>query len=528
MFESGEKKGETLEPTRRLSLWRLAAAFGIVVLLLYGTTLSVDRWRDAESVTEYQPWFASYVDVTSTPLYPFEQLGTTSAPDAVLAFIVASKTEPCTPTWGTYYTMDKAAVALDLDRRIARLEQQGGKIAISFGGALNAELAVSCLDDEALLSAYQSVIDRYNIDTIDLDLEGEGLKDDEAVLRRARVVARLQELYRAAGKPVAVWLTLPVTPKGLSQEGTNAVARMLEYKVDIAGVNVMTMDYGASREGQSMIDASRSALAQTQRQLGVLYKQAGTSLNSHSLWRKVGATPMIGQNDVVDEIFTLEDAELFNTYALEQGVGRMSLWSANRDVPCGENYVDVKVVSDACSGTKAPKGSFVAALSHGFLGSLAQSAHIQTTEDPDSNTVVVDDPEQSPYQIWQETGAYPKGVKVVWHGHVYEAKWWTKNDLPDNPVLQSWETPWQLVGPVLLGEKPLQQPTLPAGMYPKWSGSIVYEGGDRVLFEGAPFQAKWWNEGESPAAAAANADSSPWLALTQAQILEILEEEKQE
>ena len=110
----------------------------------------------------------------------------------------------------------------------------------------------------------------------------------------------------------------------------------------------------------------------------------------------------------------------------------------------------------------------------------------------------------------------------MWHGNVYEAKWWTKNDLPDNPVLQSYETPWQLVGPVLLGEKPIQQPTLPKGTYPQWSGETTYEGGDRVLFEGVPFQAKWWNQGDSPAASAANSDSSPWIALTQTQIMDIL------
>lgn len=59
------------------------------------------------------------------------------------------------------------------------------------------------------------------------------------------------------------------------------------------------------------------------------------------------------------------------------------------------------------------------------------------------------------------------------------------------PAGEAGETPWQLVGPVLSGEKPIQQPTLPAGTYPKWSGKTVYDGGDRVLFEGIPFQAKW-------------------------------------
>src|SRR3989344_2145240 len=528
MEESGVKADTiNIEPKRRLSPWRVLLAILLVGGVAYGTNISWDRWQETKSATAYNPWFAAYVDVTSTPMYTFEQLGATTASDVVLSFIVSSASEPCTPTWGNYHTMDEAAVALDLDRRIARLQQLGGRIAVSFGGALNSELALGCTNPDTLFDAYKSVVERYTIDTIDLDLENQSLKDIEASQRRATVIARLQKNYRDNGKGLAVWLTLPVAPQGLTQEGTNAVAQMLSSGVDIAGVNLMTMDYGASREqGQTMLNASERALIETQRQLGILYKKAGINLNSSSLWRKIGATPMIGQNDFVDEIFTLGDAENFNLFARNQGVGRMSMWSANRDIPCGENYVDVKVVSDSCSGVKAPKFGFVQALSKGFDGDLSQSANILTTEDPESNFKFLnlhDDPERSPYQIWQETGAYPKGVKVVWHGNVYEAKWWTKNDLPDNPVLQSWETPWQLVGPVLSGEKPIQQPTLPAGTYPKWSGKTVYDGGDRVLFEGMPFQAKWWNQGESPAASAANLDSSPWLPLTQSQLMDILE-----
>lgn len=514
-------------PKRRLSFWRVVFAFLLVGGLAYGTTLSFDRWRETESVTVYNPWFAAYVDVTSTPSYPFEQLGSTATSAVVLSFIVSSLSEPCTPTWGTYYTMDKAGETLDLDRRIARLQQQEGRIAVSFGGALNSELALNCKDPDALLASYKSVIERYNIDTIDLDLENQGLRDVEASIRRALVLARLQEEYQKEGKNLAVWLTLPVAPQGLTKDGTDVVATMLSNKVDIAGVNLMTMDYGGSKtEDQSMSEASQSALSETHRQLTILYTQAGINLSSTSVWRKIGATPMIGQNDVVEEVFTLEDAKTFNAFALARGVGRMSMWSANRDIPCGENYVDVKVVSDSCSGVKSAKLSFSEALSQGFDGDLTQNANILTTEDPESNVQIIDDPRKSPYQIWQETGAYPKGMKVVWHGNVYEAKWWTKKDLPDNPVLQSWETPWQLVGPVLSGEKPLSQATLPKGTYPEWSGKIEYEGGARVLFEGVPFQAKWWNQGASPAASAANADGSPWISLTQAHITSILESQQ--
>ncbi len=520
----------TIKPQRRLSLWRVLLAILILGGLVYGTTLRWNKWRQQKvesTAPSYTPWFAAYVDVTSTPQYSFEQLGATATRDAILSFIVSSASDPCTPTWGTHYTMNEAAVSLDLDRRIARLQQKGGRIAVSFGGALNSELALGCVDPDKLFDAYTSVIERYSIDTIDLDLENQGLNDADASERRATVIARLQKDYRSKNKNMAVWLTIPVSPQGLTKDGTNAVAKMLSSGVDIAGVNLMTMDYGASRQqNQTMLDASQKALIETHRQLGILYKQAGINLNGNSLWRKIGATPMIGQNDLIDEIFTLKDAESFNLFSLSQGVGRMSMWSANRDIPCGENYVDVKIVSDSCSGVKTPKFGFAQALGNGFVGNISQSANILTTEDPESNSYVVDDPERSPYQIWQEMGTYPKGVKVVWHGNVYEAKWWTKKDLPDNPVLQSWETPWQLVGPVLSGEKPIQQPTLPAGAYPKWSGTIVYDGGDRVLFEGTPFQAKWWNQGESPAATAANSDASPWIPLTQSQIEDILKELK--
>ena len=61
-------------------------------------------------------------------------------------------------------------------------------------------------------------------------------------------------------------------------------------------------------------------------------------------------------------------------------------------------------------------------------------------------------------------------------------------------------------------------PTLPAGTYPDWSGTVIYNAGQRVLFGGVPYQAKWWNQGDSPAAASSDPDGSPWVALTQTQI----------
>jgi chitinase len=494
-------------------------AIFILIGVPTGTYFGLQEWRASQPTVSDKPWFASYVDVTATPTFDFEQLGTTSQRDVILSFIVSSPTDACTPTWGGAYTLAEANSSLDLNTRIARLQQLGGSLAISFGGQKNQELAVNCTDPGRLFNAYQSVVNQYNINTIDLDLEGSGLTDAAAGSRRATAIAQLQAQQRAAGKSFAVWITLPVTPQGLDEDGTNAVSQLLAHHVDLAGVNVMTMDYGSALGKITMVNASENALIQTERQLGILYQQAGIHLNDATLWRKLGATPMIGQNDTPDETFTLNDAVALNQFALSHQLGRMSMWSANRDIACSANYVYTQVVSDACSGVSQNASDFATRLSGGFDGSIFLSAGLVTKADALSKLAQEpDNPATSPYQIWSPTGIYLEGTKVVWHHNIYEAKWWTQGDVPDDPVLQEWQTPWELIGPVLPGEKPIPQPTLPPGTYPNWSGTAIYNTGDRVLFNGVPYQAKWWNTGQSPAAASSDPNDSPWVPLTQQQI----------
>jgi len=513
-------KAQPAEPRRKLSPWRVLLALVLLTGIVFGSTQGLHQWRATRPLASHKPWFAPYVDATATPTFAFEQTGH----DVVLSFVVSSTSDPCTPSWGGAYSLEQANSSLDLDRRIARLRQQGHTVAVSFGGLRNSELAVKCTDPAKLEAAYQAVINRYNIDTIDLDLEQSGLTNTAAAGRRASVIAALQKTRRSHGKNLAVWATLPVTPQGLSEDGTNAVTQLLSKKVDLAGINIMTMDYGDSLlSSQNILSGSESALTQTARQLGILYQRAGIHLNEATIWSKLGATPMVGQNDDEKEVFSLSNAEGLNTFARSHRLSRVSMWSANRDLACGGNYIDIKIVSDSCSGINQAKGDFANILGNGFTGSISRSAGIITTsEKASASQQKPDDPATSPYQIWSPTGTYLEGTKVVWRHNVYQAKWWTQGDLPDNPVLQSWQTPWELIGPVLPGETPIPQATLPAGTYPNWVGTNTYNTDDRVLFNGVPYQAKWWNQGSSPAAASSNPNGSPWVPLTQAQINEIV------
>ena len=55
------------------------------------------------------------------------------------------------------------------------------------------------------------------------------------------------------------------------------------------------------------------------------------------------------------------------------------------------------------------------------------------------------------------------GERVVWRRNVYVAKWWTSGEVPDDPTLADDATPWRLIGPVLPGETPAPEPTVPPG-----------------------------------------------------------------
>ena len=110
---------------------------------------------------------------------------------------------------------------------------------------------------------------------------------------------------------------------------------LLDHDVVVAGINLMTMNFGGSRPGDdSMGAASIEALRAAQRQLHGLLQQRGELIELEAVWPRLGATPMIGQNDVAEDRFSLDDAHRLADFAADVGLGRLSMWSVNRDGPC--------------------------------------------------------------------------------------------------------------------------------------------------------------------------------------------------
>ena len=303
------------------------------------------------------PVYAPYVDVTLPPTYPFQRSSANPASSAYLGFVVGKPSTPCTPTWGGHHTLGQAARTLRLDARAARLRKRGGSAIVSFGGAAGTELAVGCTNQARLRKAYLAPVNRYRSIAIDLDVEGAALADRAANARRAKAIAAIQRRLAARNRTLAVWLTLPVSSRGLTGEGRAAVRAMLAARVRLAGVNAMTMDFGPGEgAARDMAGTVIRALRATHGQVRSLWRAAGLQSGAASAWRHLGATVMLGVNDVTDQRFTVADARKLAAFVEGKGVARVSAWSLNRDSQCSGGRTGV--LSDTCSGVRQSRLQF--------------------------------------------------------------------------------------------------------------------------------------------------------------------------
>jgi chitodextrinase len=234
-----------------------------------------------------------------------------------LGFIVGNG---CTPMWGGL------GIGIDgnlpngtsMTTTIQGVRNQGGDVIVSFGGSSGAELAQTCTSVSQLQAAYQSVVTRYNLSFIDLDIEGSGSLATDVVDRRNQALAGLA----AANPNLKISLTLPVLPTGLIPTGLNVITSAVRNSVRVDVVNVMAMDYGSANDnGGNMLLSAEQAAQNTRDQI------ASAGLNAG-----IGVTPMIGVNDVSSEVFRLTDATgLVNFANSNSFIRRLAMWSVNRD-----------------------------------------------------------------------------------------------------------------------------------------------------------------------------------------------------
>ena len=93
---------------------------------------------------------------------------------------------------------------------------------------------------------------------------------------------------------------------------------------------------------------------------------------------------------------------------------------------------------------------------------------------------------------------------------MYQAKWYTQGQEPSTSVVNPWDTPWSLVGPVGPDDVPFAPTTVARGTHPDWDPERLYAKGDAVLLDGLPYEARWPNKGEVPSSLFPVAPDSAW------------------
>lgn len=279
---------------------------------------------------------APYVDLGVWPTFDLVRAAETQH---ILYFNLASVTADARnrPSWAGHeqHAIDGGHFDMALRRQIAELRVLGGDVAVSFGGAKGTELALAIDNADELKNAYRGVVDAYQLRRIDFDVEGAALVDTDSIERRSQAIGQLQRELSASGRKLEVWLTLPATRAGLTNEGIEVVNSALRHGVELGGVNVKISDGGGEsgkndgKTGTHTIEAAINTYYQLQKRLG-------PSESAADIWSKVGVTPTIGRTG--DDTFEPKDARAVLDFAEQQGVGMIGMWSLNRERQGGTEF----------------------------------------------------------------------------------------------------------------------------------------------------------------------------------------------
>jgi len=366
------------------------------VKLIFLVLCQVFSIRIVAQTQSSTPVFMPYCDATLWPLYSIENTTTSTVCNYILAFVVDDPTKPGpNGCWGGFSSYDTS----HYKTKIQQLRALGGDIMVSFGGANGQELATITPTNNlsALVNAYQHIITSYQLKYIDFDIEGAAVADTVSIDLRCKAIKQL--LINNPG--LKVWFTLPVMPTGLDFNGLRCMrTAIVKHGIDLEGVNIMAMDYGAffGNMGGYAIQAADSLFSQ----LTKAYSDGGFTKTPAQVRKKVGVTPMIGQNDVIGEIFYLNDATALLNYAISKNIGLLSMWSINRDQPCAS------ASSPLYSCTQIPQSPYAfTSIFKGTNGALNKCGLLSTgveASEADETILVFPNPANVSLQISSKDG----------------------------------------------------------------------------------------------------------------------------
>lgn len=273
---------------------------------------------------------------------PLAGLARVGGPDALtLAFATG---ECGDEKWGER-TGDTIAAS-----HVAAFVKAGSDYIVSTGGGGATFTCASDAGMERFIARYASA----RLVGIDFDIEnGQTPEQVDSLVQRIATAQKKHPRLRLSFT-VATHAADDGSLRSLNALGEAILAAVTKHGVRDAVFNLMVMDYGDAAPNVCVVVAGRCDMGRSALQ---------AARNVHEKYAlpyaQIELTPMIGMNDVVSNVFSIDDA-----HALAAGVKTLKLaglhfWSLDRDTPCS---TPAAAASGVCSGVEAPAGAFTDAL----------------------------------------------------------------------------------------------------------------------------------------------------------------------
>ena len=299
----------------------------------------------------YAPYLANWADenLASIPR-------AAGARYLILPYLTTARPGSCALTWEG--DPARVAVSSSLAAQFAQVRALGGDVIPAFGGYLadkaGTDVADSCTSVPAIAAAYESVIARYSVTRIDVDIEAASLTDRAGIIRRSAALALAQRWASRARPGLEIVVTFSGSPQGLNSAQIAVLKSMIAYGVNVSAVNLLAYDYFGPRSSPpvDMAAAAISGLQAAHGQLGELYPKRSAA----QLWSVLAVTlmPGIDDNPSKTEITYAPDVVKVLEFAREVGLAQVSIWSLDRD----NGQCPGTAGSSTCSGIRQPKWAF--------------------------------------------------------------------------------------------------------------------------------------------------------------------------
>jgi hypothetical protein len=208
----------------------------------------------------------------------------------------------------------------------------------------------TCATDEGM----NRFITRYaspQLIGIDFDIEaGQSAAQIDSLVQRAKNAGAKWPTLRFSFT-IATHAGADGSLRSLNATGEAILAAIRRIGLDDYVLNLMVMDYGVPDLKFCVVKAGGSC------DMGGSAAQAARNVNARYgvPFANIELTPMIGENDVPNNTFTVADAALVADAVKSLHLAGLHYWSLDRDRPCP---APVTGASPLCSGLPQPPGAF--------------------------------------------------------------------------------------------------------------------------------------------------------------------------